>query len=154
MNFNCSEQLPGAAEVNFYLLSETSNWPVEVTDGTSSEVVFTPEEISIEGSIDDESINIDATPKQTAEGTVYTIDINFRFITRSESIEQLLEQYANQPGIVIAKLNHGFQKMYGTNEEPLYLSWRVDEGQKSTDNAGVIVAIKGETRNRPVFLTP
>jgi len=154
MTFNCSEQLPGAAEVNFYLLSETADWPIVVTDNNSASVTITPEVNDVEGVIDDESININADARQSAEGTVYPIDINFRFITRSESLEQLLEQYENKPGIAIVKLNTGFQKMYGSNEEPLYMSWKVDEGQKATDNAGTIVAIKGETRNRPVFYTP
>lgn len=154
MTFNCEEQFPGAAQVDFYLLSETSTWPIVVTDNNSATVTITPEVVDVEGVIDDESINVSADPKQNAEGTVFDIDINFRFITRSESLEQLMDQYCNKPGIVIAKLNNGFQKMYGTNEEPLYMSWKVDEGQKVTDAAGTIVAIKGETRKRPVFYTP
>jgi hypothetical protein len=154
MTFNCLEQLAGFAQIDFFLLTETSNWPLVVTDQTSAGITFTPEDIQIEGVIDDESISVQASPRQTAEGTVWDIDINFRFITRSESIEQLMEQYCNKPGVVVGKLNTGFQKLYGTNEEPLYMTWRVDEGQKATDNAGTIVAIKGETRNRPVFYTP
>jgi hypothetical protein len=154
MNFSCKEQIPGVARIDFYLLSETSNWPIEVTDLTSGSIILTPEINNVDGEIDYESINIDASPKQTTEGTVYPNDINFRFITRSESLEQLMDQYCNQPGIVIGQLNHGFQKIYGTNEEPLYMTWKVDEGQKTTDNAGTIVSIKGETRNRPMFYTP
>lgn len=154
MTFNCLEQLPGYAQIDFFLLSETGNWPLVVTDQTSGQITLNPEVVDVEGLIDDESISVQVTPKQTAEGTVWAIDIDFRFITRSESLEQLMEQYCNKPGVVIGKLNHGFQKLYGTNEEPLYMTWRVDEGQKATDNAGTIVSIKGETRDRPVFYTP
>lgn len=153
MNFNCEEQLSGIAEVDFYLLSETSNWPVVVTDLTSSQIVITPEVNNIEGTIDDESIEIEATPKTSAEGTIWPIDISFRFITRSESMEQLGDQYCNKPGIAIAKLNNGFKKMYGTNEEPVYMTFRIDEGKKITDNAGTIINIKGETQQRPVYYT-
>lgn len=153
MNFNCEEQLSGVAELDFYLLSETSNWPVVVTDQNASQIVITPEVNDIEAVVDEESIEIDASPKITAEGNVYPIEISFRFITRSESLEQLMEQYAKKPGIVIAKFNNGFCKLYGTNEEPLYMNWKVDEGKKVTDNGGTIVAIKGETRNRPVYYT-
>lgn len=153
ITFDCSEELSGTAEIEFYLLSETSNWPVVVTDLTSGQVEFTPETYSIEGSIDDESIEIDASPKQSAEGMVWPIDISLRFITRSESMEQYLDQYQNKPGIVIAKLNNGFRKMYGTNEEPLFMTWKVDEGKKITDNAGTLINIKGETQQRPAYYT-
>lgn len=153
INFNCSEQLPGIAELDFYLLIETYNWPVVVTDLTSAQVILTPETYSIEGTIDDESIEIDANPKLSAEGEVFPIEAAFRFITRSESMDQYLDQYKNKPGILIAKLNTGFRKMYGTNEEPLYMTYKVDEGKKVTDAAGTLINIKGETINRPVYYT-
>lgn len=153
ISFNCEEQLSGIAELDFYLLSETSNWPIVVTDLTSGQVELTPEEYSIEGTIEDEGIEIDVTPKQSVEGTVYPIDISFPFITRSEAMEQYLDQYQNKPGIAIAKFNNGFRKMLGTNEEPLYMMWKVDEGKKITDNARTILNIKGETQQRPVYYT-
>lgn len=153
MNFNCEEQISGIAEVDFYLLSETANWPIVVTDLTSGQVELNPEVQSIEGTIDDESIEIEASPRNSAEGTVYPIDISFRFITRSESLEQLLEQYCNKPGIAIAKFNNGFRKMYGTNEEPLYMTWKVEEGKKVTDAAGTLINIKGEMQQRPSYYT-
>lgn len=152
MNFNC-ESLPGIAELDFYLLSETSNWPIVVTDQNAADVVINPEDVDVEAALEPDSIEIDATPRTTAEGNVYPIDISMKFLTRSESLEQLLEQYANQPGIVVAKLNTGFCKMYGTNEEPLYMNFKVDEGKKTSDAAGTILNIKGETRNRPVYYT-
>lgn len=153
ISFNCSEQIPGFAELDFYLLSETSNWPIVVTDLTSAQVILNAETYSIEGTIDDESIEIDTNPKQSAEGMVYPIEASFKFITRSESMEQYLDQYQNKPGILIGKLNSGFRKMYGTNEEPLYLTWKVDEGKKVTDAAGTLINIKGETQQRPVYYT-
>jgi hypothetical protein len=152
MTFSC-EQLSGFAGIDFYLLSETSNWPLVLTDQNSSQVFLMPEENGVEGAIDENSINVDANPKESAEGTVYPISISFRFINRSESLEQLLEQYSNKPGIAIGQLNSEFQKMYGSNEEPLYLSFRVDEGEKPDGNGAVIVTIKGETRQRPVYYT-
>lgn len=152
MTFDC-EQLSGFAQLDFYLLSETDNWPVVLTDQNSSQVVLNPEPNNVKGTIDQDAINVDVNPKYSTEGTVYPVSISFPFITRSESIEQLLDQYENKPGICIGKLNTGFQKMYGTNEEPLYMNFRVDDGNKPDGNGSVIVSIKGETRNRPVYYT-
>lgn len=151
MKFSCDEQISGIAELDFYLLSETSNWPIEVTDQNSVSIVFTPEEVSVNAEIEPESISAEYAPRTTAEGEVFENNISMRFITRSESLDQLLDQYKNKPGVCKVKYNSGFQKIFGTNEEPLYLSYRVDDGQKITDNAGTIVAIKGETRKRPVY---
>lgn len=152
MNFNC-EQLSGFAEMDFLLLTETSNWPLVVTDQTSSDIILTPEFYDIDGTIDENSIDVNVNPKKNAEGDVYDISISFKFITRSESIEQLMDQYENKPGICIGKLNNEFRKLYGTNEEPLYMSFKVDEGNKPEDSGAVIVTIKGETRQRPVYYT-
>lgn len=152
MIFNC-EQLSGFAEIEFFLLEETSNWPIELTDQNSSSVILSPYENDVEGTIDEDSINVDENPKESAEGEIYQINIQFRFITRSESLQQLLDQYKNKPGIAIGKLNSEFQKMYGTNEEPLYLSYRNDDGNKPEGNGAIIVTIKGETRKRPVYYT-
>lgn len=152
MNFTC-EQLSGFAEMDFFLLSETSNWPLVVNDKTSADIIFTPEFYDVDGTIDENSIDVNADPKKSAEGDVYPINISFRFITRSESMEQLMDQYQNKPGVCIGKLNNEFRKLYGTNEEPLYMSFKVDEGTKPEDSGAVIVTIKGETRNRPVYYT-
>ena len=152
MNFNC-EQLSGFAQLDFFLLEETSNWPIEVTDQNSNTVVLSPEEFDVQGTIDEDSIDVNVTPKLSAEGETHDINIQFRFMTRSESLEQLMDQYANRPGIAIGKLNTEFQKMYGTNEEPLYMSFKTDDGNKPDGNGAIIVTIKGETRKRPVFYT-
>ena len=152
MNFNC-EQISGVAEVDFYLLSETANWPTVVTDLNSGQITITPEEVAIEGAIDPDSIEIEASPRVNAEGTTFPIEISFRFINRTESLEQLMDQYSNKPGVAIAKLNSGFRKLYGTDEEPLYMNYKVTEGQSVTDKAGTLVTIKGETQQRPVYYT-
>ena len=75
------------------------------------------------------------------------------FFTRSEALEQLLEQYENLPGIVHAKLNTGFQKIYGSDLEPLFLIYEVKDGKKIDDDAVTVIEIKGETAKRPVFYT-
>ena len=152
MNFTC-EQFSGFAQLDFYLLEETSNWPIEVNDQNSNTVVLTPEEFNVQGTIDEDSIDVNVTPKVSAEGETHDISIQFRFLTRSESLEQLLEQYANKPGVAIGKLNTEFQKMYGTNEEPLYMNFKTDDGNKPDGNGAIIVTIKGETRKRPVYYT-
>jgi hypothetical protein len=75
------------------------------------------------------------------------------FLTRSEALEQLLEQYENLPGVVHAKLNNGFQKIYGSNLEPLYFMYEVEDATKIDGDGVTSIEIKGETTNRPVFYT-
>lgn len=154
MTFTCDEKLPGFAEFDFYLLEETSNWPFVVTDENSAQITFTPYENDIEAVIDPDSIKVDVNPKQSADGELQLILISFRLITRSEALEQLLEQYANKPGIGLGKLNNEFQKLYGTNMEPLYMNYEVNDGTKVDGESYTEVRIKGETRKRPVYYTP
>lgn len=154
MTFTCDEKLPGFAEFDFYLLEETGNWPFVVTDGNSAQIVLTPYENDVEALIEPDSIDVNVNPKQSAEGTVQQISIVFRLITRSEALEQLLEQYANKPGVGIGKLNNEFKKLYGTDREPLYMNYEINEGTKVDGTAFTEVRIKGETRKRPVYYTP
>ncbi|MFK7049902.1 hypothetical protein V3Q77_08370 [Flavobacterium davisii] len=151
MNFNCKEQLAGVAELDFILLTETANWPLVLTDQNSSQIVFTPESVSVEAVVKPDSIKVNVNKKVAPEGVVHQITMKLMFLTRSESLEQLLEQYEGLPGIVIAKLNNGFQKIYGTNDEPLYLLYEVEEGDKPDGESGTTLEIKGETRSRPVY---
>jgi hypothetical protein len=153
MRFSCDEQLAGFAELNFYLLEEISNWPFVVTDQNSYQLILTPFEYNIEGVIDPDTIKSTVNAKPTPDGIVYQIDISFRFITRSEALEQLLEQYQNKPGVAIGKMNSEFQKLYGTDLQPLYLTFEVDEGTDVVSKAFTEVHIKGETRQRPVYYT-
>jgi hypothetical protein len=154
MTFTSDEKLPGFAELDFYLLEETGNWPFVITDGNSAQITFTPYENDVEVLIEPDSIDVNINPKQSAEGTVQQISIIFRLITRSEALEQLLEQYANKPGVAIGKLNNEFKKIYGTDREPLYMNYEVNEGTKVDGTAFTEVRIKGETRKRPVYYTP
>jgi hypothetical protein len=154
MTFTSDEKLPGFAELNFYLLEETSNWPFVLTDENSAQIVLTPYENDVEALIEPDSIDVNVNPKQSSDGTVQQISIIFRLITRSEALEQLLEQYANKPGVGIGKLNNEFKKIYGTDREPLYMNYEINEGTKVDGTAFTEVRIKGETRKRPVYYTP
>jgi hypothetical protein len=154
MNFTNDEKLPGFAEFELFLLEETSNWPFVVTDGNSKDIVFTPYENDVEAIIDPDSIKVDVNPKQSPEGEIQQIAISFRCITRSEALEQLLEQYANKPCVGKGKLNNDFQKLYGTDQEPLYMNYEVNDGTKVDGDSYTEVRIKGETRKRPVYYTP
>ncbi len=154
MNFTCDEKFSGFAEFELFLISETSNWPLVITDDNSKNVVFTPEENDVEAIIDPDSINVNVNPKQSSDGEVQQISISFKMITRSEALEQLLEQYANKPVIGKGSLNNDFRKLYGTNLEPLYMNYEVNDGTKVDGDAYTMVTIKGETRKRPVYYTP
>lgn len=153
MTFNCEEQLGGIAELSFYLLEETSNWPVILTDQNSAQVIINPTHHSVEATVKPDIIKLLVNKKQTAEGIVHQMSIKIDFITRSEALEQLLDQYQNKPGIVVSKMNNEFQKIYGSNLEPLYMIYEVNEGDKVDSESGTMLEIKGESRSRPVFYT-
>ncbi|MRX40590.1 hypothetical protein GJU43_14980 [Flavobacterium sp. LC2016-23] len=154
MNFTNDEKLAGFAEFELFLLEETSNWPLVITDGNSKNIVFSPFANDVEAIIDPDTINVDVNPKQSSDGEIQQIAISFRLITRSEALEQLLEQYANKPCVGKGKLNNDFQKLYGTNLEPLYMNYIVNDGTKVDGDSFTEVRIKGETRKRPVYYTP
>lgn len=151
MNFTCDEKLAGFAEFELFLIEETSNWPLVITDGNSSDIVFTPYENDVEAIVDPDSINVNVNSKQSSDGEIQQITISFRLITRSEALEQLLEQYANKPCIGFGKLNTDFKKIYGTNLEPLYMNYEVNDGTKIDGESFTEVRLKGETRKRPVY---
>lgn len=150
MNFYCNEQLSGFSELRIYLLSETSNWPKVLTDQTAGQIIFNPEVHSVDGEIDDDSINIEVSEKRK---DLYDISASFSFINRGEAMDQMLDQYKNKPCVIVGCLNNAYQKLYGSNQQPLILSFRVDDGSKIDDKGATFVNIKGSTRKRPVYFT-
>lgn len=153
MTFNCDEQLSGVAQLDFYLLEETSNWPRIISDANSAQIVFNASVHSVDAAIKPDSISINANKATKPSGIVHQISIKMDFLTRSEALEQLLEQYENKPGVVVAKFNNEFQKIYGTNIEPLYLVYEDVPGAKIDGDGVTAIEIKGETAKRPVFYT-
>lgn len=153
MTFNCEEQLSGFAEIEFYTLEEVSNWPEVLTDTNSSQLVFNPEPVSVYTKIKPDSISAPNNKSTKSSGITHSINVKMGFSTRSEALEQLLEQYENKPGIVLAKLNNGFRKIYGSNLEPLYMIYEVNDGTKADLEGVTSIEIKGETAKRPVFYT-
>lgn len=152
MNFCCDEQFGGIASIDFYLLSETGNWPIVVTDANAAQITFTPEPVEVDGTIVPDSINIDDKPSLSAQGKIWPIEIEYTFMSRGKGIEQLLEQYCGQPGVAKANFNDGSCKLYGTNLQPLYLDWSNQYGEKIDDKHGVPIKIKGDMSQRPVYI--
>ena len=68
MIYTNEEQLAGIAEIKFYLLDETANWPFVVTDQNASQITFTPFENDVQGNIEPDSIKVNINAKETAEG--------------------------------------------------------------------------------------
>lgn len=153
MNFNCEEQLSGVAEIDFYLLEETSNWPIVLSDTNSAQIVFNPSPNSVQATIKPDSINVNVNKTTSSSGIVFDISIKMEFLTRSEALEQLLEQYENKPGVVKGKFNNEFQKIYGSILEPLYLVYEDIPGTKIDGDGATTIEIKGKTAKRPVFYT-
>lgn len=155
MNFDCKEQLAGIASIDFYLLSETGSWPEIITDTNAGGITIYTTNIStpeVDGSIEPESIRINDQPKLDASGQIWSIDISFTYLSRGLNMELLLEKYANQAGIARACFNDGSKKQFGTNLEPLYLTWENNYGVKIEDSHGVNIRIKGEMSRRPVYI--
>ena len=153
MYFNCPEQLAGFARIDFYLLTETSQWPFVVNDTNAGSIVITPKDtIKVDGSIDPESINVTDDSKLDDSGNIWPIDIQFVYLYRGLAMEQLLEENAGKPGIAIGHLQDGTCKLFGNDKEPVYLSWNNNYGVKPEDKHGVLIKIKGEQTQRPVYL--
>lgn len=153
MIFNCSEQLSGYAKIEIFLLEEVSNWPIVLNDTNSSQLIFNPSIYSVEASVIVDSIKVNYPKKQKPAGISHDITIKMDFSTRSESLEQYLEQYENKPVVVKGFLNNGFVKLFGSNLEPLFLIYEVDDGIKSEIEGLTSIEIKGETSKRPVYYT-
>jgi len=149
MRFNCTEQLSGIFTIDFYLMEETSNWPIQVSDRSAAQIRFTPEEHAVEGTIAPNSFKNDSKSKDD----LYEIDLSYIILTRSEALEQLLDQYANSPGVALVKYYNGFTKLFGTKEEPLLLTFQVDDGTSIESKSGIEIFIEGIQRNRPVYYT-
>jgi hypothetical protein len=145
------EQLGGFSDLKFYLSTDVSNWPIVLNDTTSNQLVLNSNNMSNLGVITDSSIEVVDTPKQSAEGIVYPIDISFTFSNRTKALEQFLDSYQNQSVVVFCKLNTGDIKLYGSDQEPLQFLWKVIDGKKAEDLGVVSVSIKGDMRNRPVY---
>ncbi|WP_158962354.1 hypothetical protein [Myroides fluvii] len=149
MRFNCTEQLSGIYTIDFYLMEETTNWPIHLSDRSASQIVFTPEEHAIEATIAPNSFKNDSKSKDD----LYEIDLSYTILTRSEALEQLLDQYVNQPGIAVVKYYNGFTKIFGTDQEPLLLTFQVDDGTSIESKSGIEIVIEGTQRNRPIYYT-
>lgn len=153
MEFSCEEQLAGASNLEFFLLEEVSNWPIILNDTNSSQLQFNPSIYSVDAKVVVDSLKVNYPKKQKPSGLIHDISIKMEFSTRSESLEQYLEQYENKPGIVRATFNNGFKKIFGSNIEPLYLIYEVEDGIKEDLEGVTTIEIKGETAKRPVYYT-
>ncbi|RZJ71094.1 putative Ig domain-containing protein [Flavobacterium sp.] len=148
MVFSIKEQPSGFSALHIFLLEETSNWPVVLTDKTAAFVVFTPMDSNVEAEIDEDSISVKTTERRK---DLFEIDIRMQFITRSQCLEAHLDKYKNRPCVVVGCLNNRFQKIYGSDLQPLYLSIEIDDMEKPEDKGATKLKIVGETRHRPVY---
>lgn len=145
------EQLSGIANIAFHLLTEVSNFPIQLTDQNSSQLVFAVNNAGLIATVDEESLSDDTKIKETASGDLHEISLKYNILTQSNTLEQLLDTYKNKPGIAIVSYYNGYKKIFGTNEEPLFMKFTPKQGSTVTDKSFVSVEIQGVTRNRAVF---
>lgn len=150
MNFNTDEQLSGFFEIDFYLLTEVSNWPMVLTDFNSSQLVFS-EAALIKNYNKAESLLVEDNKTTEPQGILHNISIKMSFNTRGQAMENMLEKYENKPGIALAKLNNGYKRIYGSNLEPLFLVYENKDGSKINVEGATTIEIKGKTSKRPVY---
>jgi len=145
------EQLAGIAKIDFYLLTEVSNFPIQLSDSNAGQLVFTTSTQSLTATVDEESFADDSKIKESNSGDLYENALKYNILTRGKELETLLDYYKNKPGIAIVSYYDGFKKLFGTDEEPLFMKFTPKNGSVITDKAFVTVEIQGVTRNRPVY---
>lgn len=145
------EQLAGIKKIEFFLNTEISNWPVQITDANASELVFDLNAESLAATVDEKSISDKTKKKQTNSGDLYEVSLEYNILTRSKDLEQMVEKYQNKPGVAIVSYYNGYKKLFGTNDEPIFLSYGENHGSTIDDKAYVSVEIKGVTRTRPTY---
>lgn len=154
MEIFIEEQLAGIKKIEFFLLTEISNWPILVTDQNAKEIVFNLNVDSIAATVDEKTISDKTKKKQTNSGDLHEISLEYNILTRSKDLEQLVEKYQNKPGVAIVSYYNGYKKLFGTNDEPIFLSYGETNGSTIDDKASVDVSITGVTRTRPAYYLP
>lgn len=148
--FSC-EQLSGISNIDFYLLEEVTNFPITLTDNNSAQLVFDLLPSNIIATVDEESFVEDVKPKFSTNGDIYEISLKFNFITTGQAIENSLNYYRNKPGIAIVTYYTDEKKLFGTDEEPLFMQFAPKRGSFITDKAHISVEITGVSRTKPVY---
>lgn len=152
MIFSCKEMVGGYQKVIFYLVEETSGWPTVLTDYNSKDLVFTPNPAVIDGQIEQNSIRVRQRQRTTANGLEFTNTVEFVFNTQSQTLEELLDQYQQKPGVVEVVDNNGLRKIYGSNQHPMYLNFETATGRNPEDGISTAIEITGKSRQRAVYL--
>lgn len=154
IHFFDHEPIAGIYKIDFYLLEEISNFPIQLTDENSHQLVFINNELNAITQVDEDSLVDDTKVKTSNNGEIHEISLKYQIIVRSQSLEKLLDYYKNKPGIAIVHYYNGTSKIYGNNEEPLFLQYQNKAGSQITDKAFTIVEITGMSRNRAVYYKP
>lgn len=152
MVFDCDEQIGGYKVINFCLLSETSDWPVVLNDVTSNQIVLTREVNSICGMLVPNSIRVREKPSTTKSGQLWDISISYEFAVQNSALEQLLDQYANRPGVCEVEKNYPQKKLYGSDKFPLLMTYELINGEKPEDGSKTVITIKGKVPHRAVHI--
>lgn len=145
------EQLAGIANIEFYKLTQVSNFPIQLSDRNSGQLVFSADENGVIATVDEESFADDTKVKESSGGTLHEIALKYNILSRGADLEKVLDAYKNKPGIAVVKYHAGFSRIFGTNEEPLFMNFTNKNGSTISDKASVPVEIQGVTRNRPVY---
>src|SRR5690606_12921611 len=134
-----------------YQYTEHSTFPIILSDFNVNQLVFETAPLILIAKVDEECFAYDSRIKEGNSGDLYEIALKYNIITRGKQLEQLLDVYKNKPGIALVRYYDGSAKIFGTNEEPLFMKFTPRNGSTITDKAFVNVEIQGITRNRPVY---
>nr|WP_297306393.1 hypothetical protein [uncultured Flavobacterium sp.] len=154
MEIFIDEQLAGIKKIEFFLLTEVGNWPVLITDNNANQLVFSLSADTLAATVDEKTISDKTKRKQTNSGDLFEVNLEYNILTRSKDLEQMVEKYQNKRGVAIVSYYNGFKKIFGTNEEPIFLSYGETPGSTIDDKASVDVSISGVTRTRPAYYLP
>lgn len=99
------------------------------------------------------SIRVSPKPERSASGTSIPTEITGSFPDDDEISLAIIKQFDDRKCIVRVRGNNNKEKLYGTKENPLRFSFTPAESQKTTDQTGCTIQLKGTLINKPLFIT-
>jgi hypothetical protein len=151
MNFHCPEQTGGFSKLQIFLVeSETSNWPVVLTDINSFQVNFNDTE-TFTAEVD-EKIRVVERSKPDSNGEIWDIAITIDFITQNRNFDFVLDQYKTLKTVAVVTKTFNQQKIYGSDQFPLQFFYETINNENPEQGVITRVTLTGKQPFRPVYI--